>query len=222
MPHKKAKGPKRKQGEVDLPVDTTQSDDTPKSFTRLMRYKDITEQKRKEKKEQQAKKKANKDKQEPLKPFEGERLRDFTQRVEIEYQKQIKEAKPLSARKRRNREARKEKEREKKQRQVEKYGGRDFDDLRDNVKFGEVADAPPVFNKLPKARGRGKETLEAKTRQATKDEERMEQTKASNKRKLQNMSMAARQQLENERDRAIEMYRAKKAKKMAASGLTPI
>lgn len=79
MPHKKAKGPKRKQGEyvvvalrsylstwltwfnrVDLPVDTTQSDDTPKSFTRLMRYKDITEQKRKEKKEQQAKKKANK------------------------------------------------------------------------------------------------------------------------------------------------------------------
>lgn len=92
-----------------------------------------------------------------MKPFEGERLKDFTQRVEIEYQKQIKEAKPLSARKRRNREARKEKEREKKQRQLDKYGGRDFDDLRDNVKFGEVADAPPVFNKLPKARGRGKE-----------------------------------------------------------------
>lgn len=36
---------------------------------------------------------------------------------------------------------------------------RDFEKLRDEVKFGEVVDAPPVFKKIPKARGRGKEVL---------------------------------------------------------------
>ena len=69
----------------------------------------------------------------------------------------VKATKPLSLRKRRNREARKQKQQEKKQRQMDQYDGRDFDDLKDDVKFGEVADAPPTLTKIPKARGRGKE-----------------------------------------------------------------
>lgn len=44
----------------------------------------------------------------------------------------------------------------------------------------------------------------------------MKLLKASHKRKLQNMSAAARVQLDLERDRAIETYRAKKQKKAEA------
>ncbi|RCH77919.1 hypothetical protein CU097_001489, partial [Rhizopus azygosporus] len=111
------------------------------------------------------------------------------------------------------------------QKEKELYGGRDFDDLKDNVKFGEVADAPPIFSKLPKARGRGKEILEQKTKQQEENEdskgyeseedENMKLLKASHKRKIQNMSAAARAQLDYERERAIAAYRAKKAEKMA-------
>jgi hypothetical protein len=46
----------------------------------------------------------------------------------------------------------------------------------------------------------------------------MKLLKASHKRKIQNMSAAARIQLDNEREKVIEAYRAKKAKKMADSG----
>lgn len=69
----------------------------------------------------------------------------------------IKEAKPVSERRKRRREARKLKEQAKKQRELEQYGGRDFDDLKDEIKFGEVASAPPTLTKIPKARGRGKQ-----------------------------------------------------------------
>lgn len=43
----------------------------------------------------------------------------------------------------------------------------------------------------------------------------MKLLKASHKRKIQNMSAAARAQLDYERERAIAAYRAKKAEKMA-------
>ncbi|KAI7858570.1 hypothetical protein BDC45DRAFT_498633 [Circinella umbellata] len=207
----------------------SKSDDTPKSFARLFRYKDITEQKAKEKKEAKKREQQKaKEEAEELKIRKGEGLREFNERVNKKYQQDfiqaVKATKPLSLRKRRNREARKQKEQEKKQRQMDQYGGRDFDDLKDDVKFGEVADAPPTFTKIPKARGRGKETLEAKTREAvaSDEDEGMKQLKASHKRKLQNMSASARKTLEGERGRAIELYRAKKAKKMVASGLTPL
>jgi hypothetical protein len=91
----------------------------------------------------------------------GERMKDFVQRVESEYQSDMisvqKKAKPTSDRKKRNQQTRKQKKVVKLQKELEIYGGRDFDDLKDNVKFGEVADAPPILNKIPKARGRGKE-----------------------------------------------------------------
>lgn len=91
----------------------------------------------------------------------GERLKDFIQRVESEYQQDVlsaqKASKPVSDRKKRNQETRKQKKQAKIQKELDLYGGRDFDDLKDNVKFGEVADAPPILNKVPKARGREKQ-----------------------------------------------------------------
>lgn len=156
-----------------------------------------------------------------------------------------KESKPITERKKKNQLARKEKLKAKKQKIIEKYGGKDFDDLKDDVKFGEVVDAPPIFKKLPKARGQGKQELEAKTKELlvsssskkrkldqdnndtttngyeSEEDENMKLLKASHKRKLANMSAAAKKILEDEREKAISLYREKKSKKMADSGLTP-
>jgi hypothetical protein len=52
----------------------------------------------------------------------------------------------------------------------------------------------------------------------SEEDENMKLLKASHKRKIQNMSAAAKIQLDNEREKVIEAYRAKKAKKMANSG----
>ncbi|PHZ09150.1 uncharacterized protein RHIMIDRAFT_53135 [Rhizopus microsporus ATCC 52813] len=237
MPHKRANARIRKERKqkMDLPVskeDTNvRDDDTPKGFTRLFKYKEMAIKKQQEKKEAKMNAKNNPittaKKNITIQP--GERLKDFVQRVEHEYQQEMvsayKSTKSASESKRRNREKRKQKKLEKIQKEKELYGGRDFDDLKDNVKFGEVADAPPIFSKLPKARGRGKETLEQKTKQQEENEdskgyeseedENMKLLKASHKRKIQNMSAAARAQLDNERERAIAAYRAKKAEKMA-------
>jgi hypothetical protein len=50
----------------------------------------------------------------------------------------------------------------------------------------------------------------------------MKLLKASHKRKLNNLSLASRKALETERERAIKLYRMKKAQKMKDSGLTPL
>lgn len=63
-----------------------------------------------------------------------------------------------------------------------------------------------------------KPTAEKKdTGYESEEDENMKLLKASHKRKIQNMSAAARIQLDNEREKVIEAYRAKKAKKMTDS-----
>ncbi|KAI8339140.1 hypothetical protein BC941DRAFT_501435 [Chlamydoabsidia padenii] len=239
MPHKRSKASVRneRRKNINLPAqDSDLNHDAPKGFTRLMRMKEQMQQKNNQKKE-----KKTTDKVDTPKILPGEHMRDFAQRVENEYRSEInkahKESKPLTDRKKRNRQARKEKEANKKQKIVEKYGGRDFDDLKDNIKFGEVADAPPIFKKLPKARGQNKQILESKEQAALKkkttteeeggngyeseEDENMKALKASHKRKLANMSAAAKKALDEERERTINMYRAKKAQRMEENGLTP-
>ncbi|KAI9256175.1 hypothetical protein BY458DRAFT_492609 [Sporodiniella umbellata] len=235
MPHKRASARvrKEKKREVDLPVSKEDSnvrdEDTPKGFSRLFRFKEMQIKRLEEKKEARPNKPVNFT-QAIIQP--GEKLKDFVQRVEHEYQTDMtsayKTSKSVSESKKKNREQRKQKKQAKLQRQKDLYGGRDFDDLKDDVKFGEVADAPPTFSKIPKARGYNKELLKEKIKevQSTKEEnekakgyeseedENMKQLKASHKRKIQNMSAAARVQLDNERERAILAYRAKKAKKV--------
>ncbi|KAI8069230.1 hypothetical protein BC940DRAFT_346188 [Gongronella butleri] len=238
MPHKRAKASVRNERRklADNPVDNKgMGQDGPKGLMRLLKMKEVMEENRKSKMKKETKSKPQ------LKIQPGERLRDFALRVEDEYRHDMieahKESKPLTERKKRNREARKEREQRKKSRLADKYGGKDFDDLQDTVKFGDVVDAPPVFNRLPKARGQAKQTLEAKTKAAmttkstsetkedggyeSEEDENMKQLKASHRRKWSNMSAAAKKQLESERERTIASYREKKAKKMAASGLTP-
>ncbi|SAL96192.1 hypothetical protein [Absidia glauca] len=240
MPHKRSKASVRNERKKNINLPAQDSDlnhDAPKAFTRLMRMKDQMQQKNSQKKDKKESEKATAPTIQA-----GERMKDFAIRVENEYRSEVnkayKDSKPLTDRKKRNRQARKEKEANKKQKIVEKYGGRDFDDLKDNVKFGEVADAPPIFKKLPKARGQNKQILEAKNQQAalkkktttgeddtnnngyeSEEDENMKALKASHKRKLANMSAAAKKALEEERERTISMYRAKKAKKMEEDGL---
>lgn len=68
-----------------------------------------------------------------------------------------KASKPVSDTNKRNQETRKQKKQAEIQKELDLYDGRDFDDLRDNVKFGETADAPAILNKIPKARGHEKQ-----------------------------------------------------------------
>ncbi|KAI8875405.1 hypothetical protein K501DRAFT_263850 [Backusella circina FSU 941] len=235
MPHKRAKASVRKarKSEVDLPVgkETPLDADTPKGFSRLFRFKEMATKKRQEKKETKLNQKDEKKEKLTIQP--GEKMKDFVYRVDQTYRDDMlssqKEAKTKSDRKKRNQETRKQKKLAKKQKELDLFGGRDFDDLEDKVKFGEVVDAPPTLNKVPKARGRGKETLETKTKEAvqqkkesgyeSEEDENMKLLKASHKRKLQNMSAAAKIQLDLERDRAIETYRAKKQKRLAEAGV---
>lgn len=238
MPHKRANARvrKEKKREVDLPVSkedyNVRDEDTPKGFSRLFRFKEMQIKRQQEKKERKLANPTTEKKNIKIQP--GEKLKDFVQRVEQEYQDDMtsayKTSKSVSESKKKNREQRKQKKQAKLQKQKDLYGGRDFDDLKDNVKFGEVANAPPTFSKLPKARGHNKQILEEKTKEAQKtkeeggggekekgyeseEDENMKQLKASHKRKIQNMSAAARVQLDNERERAILAYRAKKSKK---------
>ncbi|KAG2237256.1 hypothetical protein BDF21DRAFT_384830 [Thamnidium elegans] len=250
MPHKRAKASIRKarKAEVDLPVtgdDAMSSADTPKGFSRLFRFKEMAIKRQQEKVDiKNGVKTEDSTKNIGIQP--GEKMKDFVQRVESEYKSDMlsaqKASKPVSDRKKRNQETRKQKKTAKILKEAEFFGGRDFDDLKDNVKFGEVADAPPVLNKIPKVRGREKQIMEAaKLKQAaatakgktttetpaagkkdtgyeSEEDENMKLLKASHKRSLKQMSAAARRQLDNERDMVIEAYRAKKAKRMEGSG----
>lgn len=69
--------------------------------------------------------------------------------------KSVRESKPVTERKRKYRENKKERERAKKQSKIEDRID-DWGKLRDDVKFGEVADAPPILKAIPKARGAAK------------------------------------------------------------------
>ncbi|KAI8989971.1 hypothetical protein BDB01DRAFT_779579 [Pilobolus umbonatus] len=225
MPHKRAKASVRnaRKKEVDLPAkDVPLSEDTPKSFSRLFKFKEIAIKRREEKNEKKTQ--GNDQTKTKLTLQPGEKLKDFSQRVEKVYQTEIlsvhKETKGVSGRKKRNQLQRKQKVLDKLQKEKDIFGGRDFDDLKDNVKFGEVVDAPPVFKKLPKARGKQiqpvvKSTPKKETGYESEEDENMKLLKASHKRKIQSMSAAARKQLDIERDQVIESYRSKKAKRIA-------
>lgn len=69
--------------------------------------------------------------------------------------KSVRESKPVTERKRKYRENKKERERAKKQSKIEDRTD-DWGKLRDDVKFGEVANAPPILKAIPKARGAAK------------------------------------------------------------------
>ncbi|KAG2181697.1 hypothetical protein INT44_008512 [Umbelopsis vinacea] len=239
MPHKRAKASVRnatKDKRLDLPATSDKFSDTPGAFKRLMQAKEYAQKKAQEKKAQ--KEEGGKESTERNVPQirPGERMKAFSQRVETEmrgtFLKSVRESKPVTDRKRKYRDNKKERERAKKQSKLDDRTD-DWGKLRDDVKFGEVADAPPILKSIPKARGAAKKALEAKSAEAMKstqkqdgyqseEDENMKMLKASHKRKLNNLSLASRKALDVERERAIKLYRMKKAQKMQDSGLTPL
>ncbi|KAI8582891.1 hypothetical protein K450DRAFT_225324 [Umbelopsis ramanniana AG] len=238
MPHKRAKASVRnatKDKRLDLPATSDKFSDTPGAFKRLMKAKEFAAKKAQVKKAQKEEggKEAAERNIPQIRP--GERMKAFSQRVEEEmrgtFLKSVRESKPVTERKRKYRDNKKERERAKKQSKLEDRTD-DWGKLRDDVKFGEVADAPPILKSIPKARGAAKKALEAKSAEAMKttqkdgyqseEDENMKMLKASHKRKLSNLSLASRKALDVERERAIKLYRMKKAQKMQVSGLTPL
>lgn len=69
-------------------------------------------------------------------------------------------------------------------------------------------------SKAPSTATSGSATEKKDTGYESEEDENMKLLKASHKRSLASMSAAARIQLDNEREKVIEAYRAKKAKKM--------
>ncbi|KAJ2955036.1 hypothetical protein NQZ79_g8893 [Umbelopsis isabellina] len=235
MPHKRAKASVRKTTKdkrLDMPAKADKMPDTPGGFKRLMIAKEIAEKKALEKKNKKDQDAQEKPKAPQIRP--GERMKAFNQRVETEmrgdFLKTVRESKPVTDRKRKYRDNKRDREKAKKQRKLENRTD-DWGSLQDEVKFGEVADAPPNLSAIPKARGAAKKALVEKSNEAMKslkkdgyqseEDENMKQLKASHKRKLDNLSLASRKALDNERERAIKLYRMKKAQKMKDSGLTP-
>jgi hypothetical protein len=82
-------------------------------------------------------------------------LRRVEDEMRGKFLKSVRESKPVTERKRKYRENKKERERAKKQSKIEDRTD-DWGKLRDDVKFGEVADAPPILKAIPKARGAAK------------------------------------------------------------------
>jgi hypothetical protein len=164
----------------------------------------------------------------------GESFEEYSERLKVETQKRINEMNrenlAKSERKKRWREKLKEKEKAKKLKKLEEQG-LDFNDLRDDVKFGEVVQQPPTLTAIPKARGKAAQQLAAKVKQ-TGDEKTtaettsvrpksagevaVEDVRQQNRRRLKAMSAATRRILEEERERVVEAYRAIKEAKLKA------
>ncbi|KAI8869606.1 hypothetical protein GQ42DRAFT_163306 [Ramicandelaber brevisporus] len=106
-------------------------------------------------------------------------------------------------------------------------GIEDFSQLRDNVRFNEVADAPPVFKTLPKAvfkraapENRARvdlDQIEAEAPGGSDDDDNGGDRHANKRRKttkLRDMPLARQRLLLSERQAAIEQYRANKQRQI--------
>ncbi|KAJ1983041.1 hypothetical protein H4R33_004914 [Dimargaris cristalligena] len=166
-----------------------------------------------------------------LKIEKGESLSQFEKRVDVVAEITQAEVKVFDTKKAQKRLAHFEKLKEKKKSKKKPSGDiaepKDFHHLTDKVKFNEVAEAPPIFQKLPRPMrktimpGETKPTL-VKPRSATKveplllesqlrpGEQEVADAKAKAKAKLKDMTMGQKRILEEERTRVIANYRMRK------------
>ncbi|RUS32438.1 hypothetical protein BC938DRAFT_475382 [Jimgerdemannia flammicorona] len=261
MPHKRAKASVRasRTNEHDE-VPTSELRDMPRRFAAVMKAHERLNQRKNVKKAQgdggdgtKGKRRMNSEKSEhaaELRIHPGESFRNFSRRVDEEMQARVlhsvREGRSTSVKKKQYREKQKQKQKAKRQRQIEEAGARDWDDLRDEVKFGEVADAPPTITAVPKARGKTKKDLAQSlqppltnssaaadagsdsdstlrtAKPTTVLDRALQDQRDKNRQRLKGMSEATRRVLDQERERVIAGYRAVKAKKMIAAGLTPM
>ncbi|RKP13920.1 hypothetical protein BJ684DRAFT_19627 [Piptocephalis cylindrospora] len=242
----------------------TSPDDMPRGFALLMKHQEFKKRKVEEKKQEaearktQMKKKKEKggteqedlmkDMQAKMKQAPGEsfdaysrRLREVThQAVRLAQDAPSATPKEISDRVRKNRETRKTKLGAKFKDQEEESSSKFYPV--DVVRFGDVADAPPMLSVKPKARGnaaileaalkakrerelsgkaaeeRQERLRKAKEKQKTETtalDQELDDMKRRNRERARGLSGAAKAAREKERDRIISGYRSIRAKKQA-------
>ncbi|RUS17013.1 hypothetical protein BC937DRAFT_90531 [Endogone sp. FLAS-F59071] len=166
-----------------------------------------------------------------LKIQPGEKFRDFNRRVDDQMRETLlhiaREGRSTSLKRKRQREKQKVKSQEKREKILEETRARDWDDLKDEVRFGEVVEAPPTLTAVPKARKKAKMDLPSPQITSNDPSDACTTSAArspTDKRqwRSRNLSEAAKQVLKQERERVVAEYRAAKAKRLAVAGLTPL
>ncbi|KAG0260719.1 hypothetical protein BG011_001668 [Mortierella polycephala] len=231
--------------------------DTPKGFERIMFKKDSIAQRMNEKRQAGstsedlgASKKGknnnnnnnNKDKDkksstsatDELRIKPGERMGDFSRRVDEHMRDKLQKAtrsnSATASKKKKYYEKLKAKEQAKKLKQQEENAYKEYETIHDKVQLNDVAEAPPSLTVVPKKR-RNDEFMANKKWKNTPGEEDFEDVvagldpakkrklgadddaAAKGKSRLKNMTPAGRRIMEEERKQAIENYRLMKARK---------
>ncbi|KAF9582179.1 hypothetical protein BGW38_000544, partial [Lunasporangiospora selenospora] len=257
MGHKRKKFAERKaekssRGYNDSPFKNVAASDTPKGFSRIMFKKQSMENKQKEKAELAANKgqdqkgnkkqaqvdpkKGAKSSLQDLKIMPGEKLRDFSRRVDEHMRdtmmKTNKENTAAGSKKKKYFEKLKAKKVDKRLKTQEEKAYEDFETIQDRVRLNDVAQAPPSLTSVPKKRRSddhyatkqwkntpGEEDYDdlvgeadSKDKKNKRSDRDDEENKAKRPR-LKNMTPAGRRIIEEERKQAIENYRLMKARK---------
>ncbi|KAK3813420.1 MAG: hypothetical protein J3Q66DRAFT_46793 [Benniella sp.] len=240
------------KGYDESPFKKTASD-TPKGFARIMFKKESIEKKLKESKQAGASggakgipktsktnngetKNGKKSAADDLKIMPGEKMRDFSRRVDDYMRDNLirttKDGSSTGSKKKKYFEKQKEKEKAKKLKSQEERAYEEFETIRDNVRLNDVAQAPPTLTAVPKKRKNDEFMVDKKWKNIPGEEDyddvlaqvdakekkrklgNSDETSTGAKRsRLKNLTPAGRRIIEEERKQAIENYRLMKARK---------
>eukprot|EP00833_Pecoramyces_ruminatium_P007187 jgi/Orpsp1_1/1181219/evm.model.c7180000076343.2 len=184
--------------------------DTPREFLRILKYKEILENKKKAKQNKNENLKKNTENE--LKIQKGESLGAFSKRVEDECRISILKAQTVDTKKKQKRKNYLINKKLKKMNKRNKEEGFSFDDLKDNIKFGEQAYEPPTIKVVPKKRKLNNNNDNKILDKSEKKNEK-EINKLS-KPKLKTLSLIQRKNLIDEREKVISNYRKIKQQKL--------
>ncbi|CAG8586211.1 1333_t:CDS:2 [Paraglomus brasilianum] len=228
MPHKRKKATERlARRSYDKDPNESKTSDTPKRFERLLKFKGRVEQAtitRKRKglpsQEEPNKKRASllmihslvaTTKESSTYPSLLYRRVDNEMQSDILHS--IKNA-TSNSKSRRYREKLKQKKLQKMAEIKEEIEAKDFDKIKDNIKFGEVVQSPPSLKILPKARGLKHQNITSTptTTEITTDTHVDGDSGWKGQKSHQNVSAAIKRILENEREKVVAHYRMIKEK----------
>ncbi|RIA80845.1 hypothetical protein C1645_837966 [Glomus cerebriforme] len=189
---KRKRGLETEQPKYDAPPTSDKTSDTPRNFKRLLQANRF-----KKKKDVEIK-----DKSQMIQRMPGESFLDFNRRLEDHMRpdilKAMKGGKSTKDKAKRYREKLKEKKKAKIEKLMEEVNAKDFDDFQDKIKFGEVVQGPPSLTSLPKKRDKintlKRDSLE--------------------KQKKNQLSIANKRIIAEERERVMSQYRLIKARKL--------
>ncbi|ORX56047.1 hypothetical protein BCR36DRAFT_320856 [Piromyces finnis] len=189
--------------------------DTPREFLRILKYKEILENKKKAK-QNKNKENPKKNTENELKIQKGESLSAFSKRVEDECRISILKAQTVDTKKKQKRKNYLINKKLKKMNKLKKDEGLSFEDLKDNVKFGEQAYEPPTINVVPKKRksNNNNSSNENNTKTIDNNEKDNNENKKLSKPKLKTLSLIERKHIIDEREKVIANYRKIKQRKL--------